>query len=170
MTEDIDLPSPQTAFEVPETSKAVTDLEEVESSLAGASETETPSEPEKPLDEAPVTVSEQELESAMSSFSEEAVEAEANREETVVNQDKAVADMLSELQKANPDKIFDKERTLDDSSLFLLSDEIGTKLDLAKAYIEMGDQEGAKDLLKEVMDEGNSHQKDEAKELLELTD
>jgi len=62
----------------------------------------------------------------------------------------------------------DKEFT-DDTSLFLLSDEVGTKLDLAKAYMEMGDYDGAKDLLSEVMGEGNSKQQAEAKELLETT-
>ena len=56
-----------------------------------------------------------------------------------------------------------------DTSLFLLSDEVGTKLDLAKAYMEMGDYDGAKDLLSEVMGEGNSKQQAEAKELLETT-
>lgn len=90
--------------------------------------------------------------------------------EDLSHQDHAVAEMLSELQTANPDKVFDEDQALDEeSSMFLLSDEIGTKLDLAKAYIEMGDQDGAKDLLKEVMDEGDSRQKDAARELLEST-
>jgi len=61
------------------------------------------------------------------------------------------------------------DKDFSDTSLFLLSDEVGTKLDLAKAYMEMGDHDGAKDLLSEVMGEGNSKQKAEAKELLELT-
>ncbi len=45
-------------------------------------------------------------------------------------------------------------------------DEVGTKLDLARAYIDMGDPEGARSILDEVMEEGNDTQKDEAKELL----
>ena len=45
-------------------------------------------------------------------------------------------------------------------------DEVGTKLDLAKAYIDMGDPEGARSILDEVMDEGSSSQKEEAQELL----
>ncbi len=45
-------------------------------------------------------------------------------------------------------------------------DEVGTKLDLAKAYIDMGDPEGARSILDEVMDEGNSSQKEEAQSLL----
>ncbi len=61
------------------------------------------------------------------------------------------------------------EKEFTDTSLFLLSDEVGTKLDLAKAYMEMGDYDGAKDLLSEVMGEGNSKQQAEAMELLETT-
>jgi pilus assembly protein FimV len=44
-------------------------------------------------------------------------------------------------------------------------DETATKLDLAKAYIDMGDAEGARSILEEVMAEGNDQQKKQAKEL-----
>ena len=44
-------------------------------------------------------------------------------------------------------------------------DETATKLDLAKAYIDMGDAEGARSILEEVMAEGNDQQKTQAKEL-----
>jgi pilus assembly protein FimV len=44
--------------------------------------------------------------------------------------------------------------------------EIGTKLDLARAYIDMGDPDGAKSILEEVVAEGNAQQKAEAQELL----
>ncbi|HEX2585228.1 MAG TPA: FimV/HubP family polar landmark protein [Steroidobacteraceae bacterium] len=45
--------------------------------------------------------------------------------------------------------------------------EVGTKLDLARAYMDMGDPDGARSILKEVMDEGNPGQKQEAQRLLE---
>jgi len=45
-------------------------------------------------------------------------------------------------------------------------DEVGTKLDLARAYIDMGDPEGAKSILNEVMEEGNDSQKSEAEGLI----
>ncbi|EDY87439.1 tetratricopeptide TPR_4, putative [gamma proteobacterium HTCC5015] len=45
-------------------------------------------------------------------------------------------------------------------------DEVGTKLDLAKAYIDMGDAEGAKASLEEVIEEGDDEQKKAAKDLL----
>ncbi len=44
--------------------------------------------------------------------------------------------------------------------------EVGTKLDLARAYIDMGDPEGAKSILEEVIGEGNAQQKSEAQELM----
>ncbi len=45
-------------------------------------------------------------------------------------------------------------------------DEVGTKLDLARAYIDMGDPDGARSILDEVMDEGDDGQKQEAQQLL----
>lgn len=46
------------------------------------------------------------------------------------------------------------------------TDEVATKLDLAQAYIDMGDADGAKDILSEVLTEGNETQRGEAKEML----
>ncbi len=45
-------------------------------------------------------------------------------------------------------------------------DETSTKLDLAKAYVEMGDADGARDILDEIIVEGNAAQKQEAREML----
>lgn len=45
-------------------------------------------------------------------------------------------------------------------------DEVQTKLELAKAYLEMGDEDSAKDILQEVQKEGNSAQSEEASKLL----
>ncbi len=45
-------------------------------------------------------------------------------------------------------------------------DEVATKLDLAKAYLEMGDKEGAREILQEVLNEGNDRQKSDAKGIL----
>ncbi len=47
-----------------------------------------------------------------------------------------------------------------------VEDEVATKLDLAKAYVELGDKESAKTILDEVMVEGNDEQKKQAEELL----
>lgn len=45
-------------------------------------------------------------------------------------------------------------------------DEVATKLDLARAYLEMGDAEGARELLEEVMEEGNAAQREAADQML----
>jgi pilus assembly protein FimV len=46
--------------------------------------------------------------------------------------------------------------------------EVGTKLDLARAYIDMGDPEGARSILEEVLDEGDSNQRREAQGLIDV--
>ena len=45
--------------------------------------------------------------------------------------------------------------------------EVATKLDLAKAYEEMGDKDGARELLNEVLREGDPAQQGQANQLLE---
>ena len=44
--------------------------------------------------------------------------------------------------------------------------EVGTKLDLARAYVDMGDPDGARSILDEVLKEGSNSQKQEAQRLL----
>jgi len=48
-----------------------------------------------------------------------------------------------------------------------LWEEVNTKLDLARAYLEMGDREGAREILQEVAQEGDSNQQGEARKLLD---
>ena len=58
---------------------------------------------------------------------------------------------------------------IDDDVELLLSDaedETSTKLSLARAYIDMGDSDGARDILNEVVEEGSEEQQKEANELL----
>jgi pilus assembly protein FimV len=45
--------------------------------------------------------------------------------------------------------------------------EVGTKLDLARAYVDMGDPGGARSILEEVLDEGDESQRQQAQQLLE---
>jgi pilus assembly protein FimV len=45
--------------------------------------------------------------------------------------------------------------------------EVGTKLDLARAYVDMGDPDGARSILGEVLEEGDETQREEARELLD---
>lgn len=46
-------------------------------------------------------------------------------------------------------------------------DPVATKLELAEAYVDMGDEDGARDLLEEVLREGSEAQQAKAKEMLE---
>ena len=81
-----------------------------------------------------------------------------------------------DLQAASVDTEFeipDDEDTLIDADLDDetisgdVGDEVSTKLDLAKAYMDMGDYDGASSTLEEVMAEGDDAQRKEAEELLE---
>ena len=45
--------------------------------------------------------------------------------------------------------------------------EVGTKLDLARAYVDMGDPAGARSILEEVLDEGDDSQRQQAQQLLD---
>ena len=56
---------------------------------------------------------------------------------------------------------------LDDEYELDLEEDIETKLDLARAYIDMGDKEGARGVLQEVSREGNESEIAKAKELFE---
>lgn len=45
-------------------------------------------------------------------------------------------------------------------------DAVGTKLDLAKAYVDMGEPDSARSILEEVLNEGDNNQRQQAQELL----
>ena len=62
-----------------------------------------------------------------------------------------------EPQKSDSDDAFD---FLDEE------DAASTKLDLARAYIDMGDSDGAREILSEVLQEGSNEQQQTANELL----
>ncbi|MDP9521683.1 FimV/HubP family polar landmark protein [Pseudomonas putida] len=53
-----------------------------------------------------------------------------------------------------------------DFDFFSGSDEVATKLDLARAYIDMGDNQGARDILDEVVKDGDDNQRQEAEDML----
>lgn len=120
---------------------------------------------------------EQERQSAMASkpfagsMASQAVSAETFKQEPAPEAVKPVAetDTLSLAAKKMSEAVLGKEKVETESSFFLLDDEVDTKLDLARAYIEMGDKAGAVDLLKEVEEEGDVRQKREAGDLLVLT-
>jgi pilus assembly protein FimV len=58
------------------------------------------------------------------------------------------------------------EKPLDTSGITVSDDPLSTKLDLAKVYLDMGDSDGAREVLKELLDEAQGALKDEAQALL----
>ena len=58
------------------------------------------------------------------------------------------------------------DQDLDSDSAINANEEVTTKLELAKAYEEMGDFEGARELLQEVMKEGDVSQQEKAQSIL----
>jgi pilus assembly protein FimV len=98
-------------------------------------------------------------------------EAEPKAAEPVVVKDEALSLDLGQAEAVSPANAFDfgaLDLDLDDAGTEGSDelDEIGTKLDLARAYIEMGDAEGAHEILNEVLGEGNDKQKADAQGLL----
>lgn len=83
---------------------------------------------------------------ALSDFSAESLNAEAEAE-----------DLAAEDADAELDFMVD-------------ADEAATKLDLARAYLDMGDNEGAREILAEVAQEGSEQQREEAIGLLSRID
>lgn len=70
------------------------------------------------------------------------------------------------LEMENDEFAFDSDEESFDEDPDLEADEISTKLDLARAYIDMGDADGAKEILDEVLAEGSAAQKAEAEKLI----
>lgn len=83
-------------------------------------------------------------------------ELEAELDQLLESEDNAVA-----LQETEVDSETSEINYLDEA------DEVGTKLDLARAYIDMDDADGARDILQEVIGEGSAEQAAEAQKLLE---
>lgn len=98
-----------------------------------------------------------------------------NMNESVASSDNASASQLAsddeslglglELELAEPEA---SSPTSDHNDLMFASDSdpMETKLDLARAYIDMGDEEGARPVLQEVADGGTLQQQAEARQLL----
>ena len=101
---------------------------------------------------------------------EDSADTETNAEADTKVLDEELDELLSStdddiaLDAVAPEFDADNEEGID-----LLSGEDGVrmKLDLARAYVEMGDDQGAQDIIDEVMTAGDEEQKREAQELLE---
>ena len=74
-------------------------------------------------------------------------------------------DVEDDLDFGGDDEDIDFEDSMADDG-----DEISTKSDLARAYVDMGDADGAKEILREVIAEGNDEQQAEAQALIDKSD
>lgn len=102
------------------------------------------------------------------------IDAHELESEPVKDPQEELEDQVAQLLSSTDDDIaleeiapeFDEDN---EENMDLLSGEDGLrmKLDLARAYIEMGDADGAKDIIKEVMDGADTEHLKEAQELLD---
>lgn len=90
--------------------------------------------------------------------------------QSIESEDEQAAVSDTESSRANDDDVDERDEAeptaVVDGALSDV-DEVGTKLDLARAYIDMGDPEGARSILDEVLEEGNEQQRGEAHELMQ---
>ncbi|MEN8131621.1 MAG: FimV/HubP family polar landmark protein [Pseudomonadota bacterium] len=77
--------------------------------------------------------------------------------------DQQVSDVDEALAGALADQDVDETSG---SQVFDVLEEVSTKLDLAKAYLDMGDNEGARNALEEVVQDGDGEQRKEAEEMI----
>lgn len=81
----------------------------------------------------------------------------------------SLADEFGDLNLDQEDSLTIGDSGADQITMVDADDEVETKLDLARAYIDMGDGSGAKEILDEVVREGNASQKQQAEALLKQT-
>lgn len=105
-------------------------------------------------------------ESAPEAFSSESEVVEAELEDLSRDFNETLDPSPVVAQGAAEPTVSSAEALDDDFDFVADTDETTTKLDLARAYIDMGDAEGARDILDEVMSEGSGTQQQEAREML----
>jgi len=165
---DMDIAMGDAETTVEDAADEVHDLEDIEKDFAldESSDEELDTEKEITLD----LTDEVEIESldvesldaeSLDTETQEAEQLETESADIAVVEDEVKADAATAANDASVD-----EEDFDLSSLDDV-DEISTKLDLARAYLDMGDQEGTRDILEEVLSDGSDEQKQEANELLE---
>lgn len=87
----------------------------------------------------------------------------------VTGQDMVDLDLgdLGDTVDETPTEALSPEEFSDDLHDARTMTEVGTKLDLARAYVDMGDPDGARSILEEVLEEGDDGQRQQARKLIE---
>jgi pilus assembly protein FimV len=121
---------------------------------------------EEPADPEETVAGVEEVEEDLPELSDDDLAAAESAEEES-GEPPVASDPASSKAASSADDIEEADLGDDDDFDFLTgTDEASTKLDLARAYVEMGDVDGARDILEEVALEGNEEQKAEAQDLL----
>ncbi|PHQ75565.1 MAG: hypothetical protein COB82_01385 [Marinobacter sp.] len=121
---------------------------------------------EEPADPEETVAGVEEVEDELPELSDDDLAA-AESAEDESGEPPVASDSASSTVGSSADDIDEADLGDDDDFDFLTgTDEASTKLDLARAYVEMGDVDGARDILEEVSLEGNEEQKAEAQDLL----
>ncbi len=120
-----------------------------------------------PLPDVDLDASASTVEDEDARIDELAAELESFNLDAVDASDAAIQSPQGEDLTGTADAMLPDTDSLEDLSAELDEiDDVTTKLDLARAYIEMGDKEGAKGILEEVVEEGSDAQKQEAQTLI----
>jgi pilus assembly protein FimV len=105
---------------------------------------------------------------------ESLAERVGTQEHTIIDERTAVVDLTEATGELPAIALDDLEATGElerlDSRVAgdITMSEVGTKLDLARAYVDMGDPEGARSILEEVLKEGSAAHKQEAERLMSI--
>jgi pilus assembly protein FimV len=108
--------------------------------------------------------------SRMTTISEQDIDFDFDAEENAPGNGAVDLDVgtatVPDMSHAATQRIAAEDLALPDLEPVTMS-EVGTKLDLARAYMDMGDPEGARNILEEVLQEGSVTQKQEAQRLID---
>lgn len=99
-------------------------------------------------------------------FEAPGLEVEESLSEEVIDMGDLELDLEGEPAEAGKTDALDFDDFEDDLDSLVGGDEIATQLELAQAYVDMGDQGGATDILKEVIANGSEAQRSEAQAIL----
>ena len=89
------------------------------------------------------------------------------RDDATIEQPRPDISELAEEDDISPTMNLETSQISDDLLDARTMTEVGTKLDLARAYVDMGDPAGARSILEEVVNEGDDGQRQQAQQLLE---
>lgn len=167
-------PQPQPAEASEDTAEISLEMIDNESSLTDlvhgleTAAKATEAAPKEPALNAPVVdEASPPLEFSLDDFTPEVPTTSAAEPEPNNGLDFDLEDEAMAMAESDTTTLLDSETdTEEDSALDESSDEVATKLNLARAYLDMGDEEGAASILTEVLEEGNAAQKQEAHDLM----